>query len=557
VQLALPVDPDEVRPATRPELMPVALMAVVASFIALAISATHGYMLLYGDAVSHLGTARAMVDTDHPGLGMLGGVWLPLPHLLMTPFVGRMEWWQNGMAGAWPSMICFIVGAMGMYRLARRMVPAGWAFVATAFFGLNANLLYLSGTAMTEPLFLALMVWIVVVLLELQAALDALQVKAANRGLIALGLLILAAVATRYDGWILGAVVWCLVAWQVLRNAQLRAKVMPGFIALTVLSLAGPILWFWWNAHFAGDWLDFMRGPSSAEAIDRRTSPPGSHHHFGWHNPLYALVLYARTAQVDAAFWETGWVLAAVSLYAAWRVAAGKLWVFGKYAVTVPKALLLLWLPVPFYVYSIAYGSVPIFIPQLYPHSFYNSRYGMEMLPGLAIFGVLGVLALLSLVGKVNPKRAELAMRIAQPVALLLVVLNLVGMTYRVPLVLQEAIVNSRGRLALEVPMAEQLQTIEPGLPVLIENSEYVGALQMAGIPLRQTIGPGDYYRWKAALEDPAKAAAYVYAVDGDPIRAAVLAHPAGLTSLAVICTTGKPCLRIYRSDVYAGTVKH
>ena len=39
-----------------------------------------------------------------PGLAQLGGVWLPLPHLLMLPFVRKMEWWQNGLAGAWPSL---------------------------------------------------------------------------------------------------------------------------------------------------------------------------------------------------------------------------------------------------------------------------------------------------------------------------------------------------------------------------------------------------------------------------------------------------------------------
>ena len=49
---------------------------------------------------------------------------------------------------------------------------------------------------------------------------------------------------------------------------------------------------------------------------------------------------------------------------------------------------------IPFYVYSVAYGSVPIFIPQLYPHSFYNSRYGMEMLPGLVLFAFIAVAAL-------------------------------------------------------------------------------------------------------------------------------------------------------------------
>ncbi len=46
---------------------------------------------------------------------------------------------------------------------------------------------------------------------------------------------------------------------------------------------------------------------------------------------------------------------------------------------------LLLWLPVPFYAYSISYGSVPIFLPVWWPHSWYNTRYGMEMLPAFAL----------------------------------------------------------------------------------------------------------------------------------------------------------------------------
>ena len=57
-------------------------------------------------------------------------------------------------------------------------------------------------------------------------------------------------------------------------------------------------------------------------------------------------------------------------------------------------ASLLLWVPLPFYVYSVAYGSVPIFIPQLWPHSYYNSRYGMEMLPALALFACVAAAAL-------------------------------------------------------------------------------------------------------------------------------------------------------------------
>jgi hypothetical protein len=111
--------------------------------------------------------------------------------------------------------------------------------------------------------------------------------------------------------------------------------------------------------------------------------------------------------------------------------------------------------------------------------------------------------------------------------------------------------VNSRGRLAVETPLAEQLAVIPPGAPILMDNSEYVGALQTAGIPLKQTIGPSDYYGWRAAEAGPAKTAAYVVAVDGDMIANLVKEHPEGLTEMSITCSTNKPCLRIYQSNVY------
>ena len=164
-------DPEKITPATRPETMPLALAAIIFGFIALLVCLQHGWLLLYGDAVSHLGIARRLTDTRNPGLGQLGGVWLPLPHLLMAPFAAKMEWWQSGMAGAWPSLLCYVFGVAGFYRLARRMLLPRWALVATAFYGLNPNLLYLATTAMTEPLFLALLIWIVLLTMECCAAL--------------------------------------------------------------------------------------------------------------------------------------------------------------------------------------------------------------------------------------------------------------------------------------------------------------------------------------------------------------------------------------------------
>ena len=47
----------------------------------------HGDVLLYGDAVAHINIARRVFDSKTPGLLQLGTVWLPLPHLLIMPFI--------------------------------------------------------------------------------------------------------------------------------------------------------------------------------------------------------------------------------------------------------------------------------------------------------------------------------------------------------------------------------------------------------------------------------------------------------------------------------------
>ena len=338
-------------------------------------SASRGWMLLYGDAVAHLGIARRIMDARYPGLAQLGGVWLPLPHLLMMPFAQRLDWWQTGLAGAWPSLAAYVVGVTGCYALARKLVPASWSFVATAFFALNPNLLYLSTTAMTEPLFLALLLWSTVVTWEAVEALAANKRATASSRMIVSGVLTMAMVFTRYDGWIIGAAIWIVLALAWWRSsAETKQRDKDGFLHHDwVAVVCGPLLWFAYNAKYEGDWLDFLRGPYSAAAIERKTSPIGAKHYRGWHNPGWALLFYTRTAQVDAAAFELGFGVMAIALAGAWMQ-----WKDG-----LSRIALLLWLPLPFYVYSIAWSHVPIFIPQLYPHSYYNSRYGMELLPAL------------------------------------------------------------------------------------------------------------------------------------------------------------------------------
>jgi hypothetical protein len=99
--------------------------------------------------------------------------------------------------------------------------------------------------------------------------------------------------------------------------------------------------------------------------------------------------------------------------------------------------------------------------------------------------------------------------------------------------------------------LALVLEDLPPGVPILMAESDHIGALEDAGISLKQTINETDYDSWHAALEDPAGKAAFVIVFEGDAVAKAVAEHPEGLEELSIICTTGQPCARTYRSERY------
>jgi hypothetical protein len=542
----VPGDPEAVRPVVPGETYPLFVAGLILAFVALMVCFHKGYLLLYGDAVAHLAIARRVMDAKWPGIANLGGVWLPLPHVLMLPFISNMRLWQTGLAAAPMSMLSYAISVAGIWRLARRMMRSRWAIVATAFYALNPNLLFLATTAMTEALFLALVIWSVVATMEGIAAMRKGDALTARARMMLAGLLVLGQVFTRYDGWIVGAVVWCCFAWAVWTSSPtMRSKLRGWFIVFTVLCLAGPLLWFWYNHHFEGDWLDFMRGPYSAKQIERKTAPPGQHYR-GWHNVGWAALFYMRTAQIDAAVWETGFVLMAAALYGTWIS-----WTRRATAEVKSRAetlAWLLWVPLPFYIYSVAYGSVPIFIPQLWPHSFYNARYGMGLLPALSIYGALAAERLEVWFRAQGKIWTRFAVRFWQPLAMVLCVANSIAMMYRIPLVLKEGMVNSTTRVALERLIATQLESMPTNVPVMMALNAHVGAVQTAGRTLLSMVSENDSQTFDAALADPAHHAAFIIALVGDPVDKAVAEHPEGLIELEVLCTTGQPCAKVYQS---------
>ena len=502
---------------SRRERLLTGALTVIASVSAGVWSWRNSAMLNYGDAVAHLHIARRVIDAHEPGLSQFGSVWLPLPHLLMVPFVAVYAWWANGLAGLIPSALAYIASCVGIYRLARNWLRWPAALVGLAFFALNPNLLYLQTTAMTEPLFLCEMIWLAVWLVEWRGTVENDPVRA-TRLLRGVALALVAAVLTRYDGWVLAFLTWTCVGIVQMRKRTLRSR---AFWTLSAAVVVAPLLWFAYNGLIFGDWLDFARGPYSAAAIEARTTKGSGPPHPGWHNPWVSLLFFVKCGEMDAAPEAWGSFLLITSLL-------GTAWGWLKCRKGGFLWALFLWLPVPFYAYSVSFGSVPIFLPVWWPHSFYNTRYGMEMLPGFALGVAFAASFLISAAREFKPK----AVPYATSVLLAAVVLCDWSVLRDRPLTYIEGTKNIESRRAFEEeipPVLRKLVGEHPGAPVLMGTSVYPNLVAFTGISLRQTINESDRLIFSEALENPAKHAAIVVAFDGDEIDKAVKAHPEGL----------------------------
>jgi hypothetical protein len=212
---------------------------------------------------------------------------------------------------------------------------------------------------------------------------------------------------------------------------------------------------------------------------------------------------------------------------------------------------LLLWLPVPFYAYSVAYGSVPIFLPAWWPHSWYNTRYGMELLPALALGVGFAGHFVIGAVREFKPRWAKYA----AGVLFALVALNAWRVLRERPLAYVEGLKNidAHRPYQTEIPPALRAQLAQhPGATILMETSVDPEIVALTGIPLRQTINEADLEIWDTALKAPAQHAAIVLAFDGDAVDRAVKKHPEGLKALYVSDSPGSSCISSGTATVIA-----
>jgi hypothetical protein len=514
----------------------------------------HGDVLLYGDAVAHINIARRVFDSRTPGLLQLGTVWLPLPHLLIMPFIVSKDLWQTGMGGSIPSMAGFVLGTLGIFRLLRNVLSGGLevttevritSWTAAIIYAANPNLIYMQATAMGESLYLAFFVWAVAYFAEFA--------RGNAEALLKCGMCLAAACLTRYDGWFLAAVlvVAAIVRFCFVKKINdVKKKPQPvsaGTLAKFVLiASTAPILWLTYNAMVYRNALEFLNGPYSAKAIEQKTNTV---------NPAKGSLLAAesyfiKAAELDVS--ESNW--------------GGRVWLalalLGSASAIFDKRLrmaLLLWSPALFYALSLAYGSVPIFVPSWWPFSLYNLRYGLQLLPAFAVFVPLGILFLIKRAMKIDKIGASVQpwVNTITVSAILLIAATSYAAIWRVnPICYREASENMRSLIALDRQVGEWLKSLPPNSTLLMYLGEHSGALERVGIPLKRTINEGNHRVWKrpadpeglweSALADPAESADFAVAYEGDPVWNA--ARNRNLTAFVEIHTTGQPSAVIFET---------
>ena len=505
-------------------------------------------LLLYGDAVAHLNIARRVVDNRHPisSYGQLGTVWLPLQHIAMLPFVWVNTLWQSGIAGAIPGMLAFVLGTLGIHRLVSPRAGQFAGYLAAAIYALNPNLLYMQTTAMNEPIALAFFIWSLVFLDEFLRAVyppaPGSQVAAPQlspqKALEYCGITMYAGALTRYDGWFsataLGIIlVWLFVAWyRRSTDTQQRRAMTKSFAEILLLNGLVPVYWLVYTWAVSGNALDFINGPYSAKAIALRNTAKGAPPYPGEHDIFTSALYFLKSAQLNlgSPFW--GRVLLLLAVIGTAMVVSR----FRRFGI-----LLLLWLPLAFYSLSVAYGSVPIYIPVWWPFSYYNVRYGLELLPVFAVFPVI-------LITFLRERFSAASLKLATTVVLAAIVAaSYISAYAEKPITLREAETNSRDRNSLELGLARTLIQLPPNATLLMYEAEHAGALRLAGIPLSHVISEAEHPDWEWALLDPAHRADYAIACKGDPVWAAVQAHHSDFESLVTISAPWQASCTVYK----------
>jgi len=461
----------------------------------------NGLVLAYSDSLSHLNIARRVLDSRTPGVVQLGTVWLPVPHVLMQPFIYIDFLWHTGLAGSIVGLLSFVVTAAALFLSARRITQhetAAW--IGLAVFLSNPNVLYIQTTPLTEPVLLMSMTASAYCLLRWSRS-------NAYSDLLAAGLMATLAAGTRYDGWFFAAASGLVVLITVYSRSGNPAKAEGVTLSYAVLPAYAMLMWLFYNWTIFGDPLAFQRGEFSVQLQQARIAQASSLP--TKHNIVLSALTYSWAVLDNLGGLVVALALVAVVIYLiSTRLHPGSL---------IPYVFLSSY---PFNIIALWLGQTIITVPQSVPPGFFNVRYGLLVLPGAALF-------IAYLADFLMERSWSLA------VTLSLAVVLAVQFAYYIPN-WPASIITVVDGLTGSSAKAESLQTAQylhehyDGGGILIDDT-MSQAIHEARIDMHEYIATFSGPLWIRALEDPAPYVRWVVMHtddESDRVTAALISSP-------------------------------
>jgi len=474
-------------PASTPErILQTVPLAVAGALVLLGCAAAWyyaglGLTLSHYDAKAHLVVARRVLDSLTPGWKQVGGVWLPLPHLLNLLPVQIDAFYRTGFSAVVLSILSFGLAGWSCARIVLRLTGSTVGAVAAgAVLMSSADLLYLQATPMTEALLLGLTTLAVALVLEWAE-------DPVPRRLLMAGAAIVAACLTRYEAWPVTAALLALSACVLWRNGVplreaasqvVRLAIYPvlAVLAFLVQSRLSTGAWFVTGGFFVADNPDLGRPFKAIGSVWW-----GTHVLNGYGVLLFAVAGAVLVAAVAAASRRRSGVLLVLALAAT-------------------AAL-------PWYAFF-----------QGHP---FRIRYMVPLLPALAVWSGAGIGSL--------PRRAGWVAAAA--------LAGILGWQARpfnpqAPMVLEAQLDRPNG-FERRDKVTSYLLRHRQGEKVLVSFgslSHYVHELSAAGFRVRDFIHEGNDVIWNAALEHPYAHAGWILAEEraegGDVLSARAAEDP-------------------------------
>lgn len=450
---------------------------------------------LYQDALSHMRISRGVFDSATPGIAQLGSVWLPLPHILMWPFIWNDYLWHSGLAGSFVSMPCYGIAAIYLFLSARRLTKSSSSsFIGALAFIFNPNVLYLQSTPLSETVCIATLSMACYYFLMWTQ-------ENTTRSLIFAAACTFLATLARYDGWSLFLAMLCIIPIVGFIKHHPFVQIQSNLLLFGLLGGLGIVLWLIWNKLLFGDLLYFQHSgvysSQAQQAILLRRSELYTYHN------LWQAIRYYAIASIQT-----------VGLPIFCLAVVGMLWfVFNSRINPRTFGAMPFLVPFVFYVVALYSGNAVIWIPGATPPQdlvyMYNVRYGAQIVLPAALCIAL-------LVGSVSNIAIPHFRNINRVLLLGIIVVQCMLVAQQGIISLQDGqyAVSCRPQRGVNDYLAQHYN----GGKILID----VYAMQFdptdAGINFHNVIYEGSYQLWQQTLQDPARFVQWVIVKLDSPV---------------------------------------